>query len=427
MTMQPPLPCPCCFMPMSPFSRYVIGLTVLISVACIVAEAQEWTRFRGPNGSGISDVKTVPVHWTNKDYNWVADLPGRGHSSPVIWGDKLFVTSCDEKSAARHLLCISTADGSIAWSNDFKFTSYKKHKNNSYASSTPCVDEYFVYVAWHSKKSSPLIAFTHEGEMVWEYELGPYLHGQGGAASPIGYGDLIIMANDQKQPSYLVALDRMTGEERWKIPRQGKRACYGTPCVFARDGSDELIFSHCFEGIIGVDPNSGKQNWHIDVFGRSSQRALGSPIIAGDLVIATSGAANGDRQLVAVRPGTAAADITEAYRATRGTPHVPTPLVYKDWLFLWSDQGIATCLDKGTGKVLWQKRVGGNYFSSPICIDGKIYCVDRDGKVVVIAASNRYELVAKNDLLDPSKATPAVSDGRMYIRTEAKLFSIGGF
>lgn len=143
-------------------------------------------------------------------------------------------------------------------------------------------------------------------------------------------------------------------------------------------------------------------------------------------MIATSGAANGDRQLVAVKPGAAAADVTEAFRATRGAPHVPTPLAYKDWLFMWSDQGIATCLDKATGKVVWQKRVGGNYFSSPICVDGKLYCVDLDGKVAVIAASDKYELLAKNDFGDPSKATPAVSGGKMYIRTESKLFSIGG-
>jgi outer membrane protein assembly factor BamB len=394
-----------------------------------LASAQEWTRFRGPNGSGISDAKSVPVEWTEKDYNWVADLPGRGHSSPVIWGDKLFVTSCDEESAARHLLCIHTRDGTVAWRKDFEFASYRKHKNNSYASSTPCVDEDFVYVAWHSRKSSPLVAFDHEGNKVWEYELGLYLHGQGGAASPIVYEDSVILANDQKQPSFLLAVDCKSGAERWKIPREGKRACYGTPCVFARDEtSEELIFSHCYEGIIGVDPLSGKQNWHIDVFGRASQRALGSPIIADDLVIATSGAAGGERQLVAVRPAGVASEQTtaEAFRATRGAPHVPTPLVYKDWLFMWSDQGIASCLDKVSGKVIWQKRVGGNYFSSPVCIDGRLYCVDLDGDVVVIAASDKYELLAKNCLGEPTKATPAVSGGTLFIRTESHLFSIGG-
>ena len=405
-------------------------LTILvITCSCPLAAAQEWTRFRGPNGSGVSEVKTVPVEWTDADFNWSVELPGRGHSSPVVWGDKLFVTSCDDAAMKRFLLCINTGDGSVAWSKEFALSKHKTHKNNSYASSTPCVDGQHVYVLWHSRTTSPLIAFDHGGNQVWEYDLGPYLHGQGGAASPIVYEDMVILANDQKQPSFLLAVDRRTGEERWKVPREGKRACYATPCVFApRERSEELVFSHCYEGIIGVDPATGKQTWHIDVFGRASQRALSSPVLADDLVIASSGGVGGEKQLVAVKPVGATPDVevSEAYRTTRQAPHVPTPLVYNDWLFLWSDQGIVSCLDKSTGKVIWQKRVGGNYFSSPICVDGKLYCVDLDGNVVVIAASDTYELLARNSLGEPCKATPAVSGGKLYLRTESKLFSLGG-
>ena len=403
----------------------------MIVLACVftAADAQEWTRFRGPNGSGVSNTQTVPVKWTDSDYNWSIKLQGRGHSSPVIWGERLFVTSCHEESETRHLHCIDTLDGSIVWTRHFEFASHKKHKNNSFASSTPCVDENHVYTVWHSKQSSPLLAFDHHGNRVWEYELGPYLHGQGGATSPIVYEDLVILANDQKEPSFLLAVDRMTGEERWKTPREGKRACYGTPCVFtSSERPAEIVFTHCFEGITGVDPKSGRQTWHIDVFGRASQRALGSPILADDLVIATSGGVGGDRQLVAVRPsgpGTSV-EATEAYRTKRQTPHVPTPIIYKDWLFMWSDQGIASCLNKSTGDVIWQKRIGGNYFSSPVCIDGNLYCTDLDGKVVVIAASDEYVLIARNDLGEATKATPAVSDGYLYLRTETQLHSLGG-
>lgn len=406
-------------------SRAIIVLASLFTVA----HAQEWPRFRGPNGSGISDARSVPVEWTDSDYNWTIDLRGRGHSSPVIRGEQLYVTSCDEESGTRHLQCIDTRDGTTVWTKDFEFKSYKKHKNNSFASSTPCVDENHVYTVWHSKQSSPLIAFDHGGNRIWTYELGPYLHGQGGATSPIVYDDLVILANDQQEPSFLVAVDSMTGEERWKISREGSRACYGTPCVFnPRTRPAEIVFTHCFEGITGVDPKTGQQTWHIDVFGRAPQRALGSPVLADDLVIATSGGIGGDRQLVAVRPTGAGTSIetTEVYRTKRQTPHVPTPIVYKDWLFMWSDQGIASCLNKSTGEVIWQQRIGGNYFSSPICIDGKLYCVDLDGKVVVIAASDEYAVLARNDLGQPTKATPAVSNGTLYLRTESRLYSLGG-
>lgn len=399
-----------------------------LSISC-AATAEEWNRFRGPNGAGVSDATTVPTEWTDNDYNWNIDLPGKGHSSPVAWGDKIFVTSADEKSKTRTLQCFDVADGEEVWRKDISFEPYKQQKNNSYASSTPTTDADHVYVLWHSKVASPLIAYDHKGEKVWKYDLGPYLHGQGGATSPIVYQDIVLAAHDHKNDSFLVAVDRMTGKERWKIPREGKRACYGTPCINSpEDRPAEIIFSHCYEGIIGVAPKTGHQNWHIDVFGRASQRALGSPIIAGNLVVASSGGVGGERQVVVVSPQLFGekVQVKEAYRVVRQAPHVPTPLVYQDWMFLWSDTGIATCVERDSGKVVWQKRIGGNYYSSPICIDGKLYCVDLDGEVVVIAASDNYELLARNSLGHPSRATPAVSNGALIIRTESQVISIGG-
>jgi len=403
--------------------------TVIVLVFGATGFGQEWTRFRGPNGSGISDAKTIPTTWTEKDYNWIAELPGRGHSSPVVWGDKLFVTCCDEEASLRHLLCLNTTDGAVLWTKDFAFEKYKQQKNNSFASSTPTVDADHVYLLWHSKESSPLVALDHAGNQVWEYDLGPYTHGQGGATSPIVVDDLVIVAHDQKEPSFLLALDRKTGREHWKIPREGKHACYATPCLNTpSDRPSELIFAHCYEGIVGVDLSSGKQNWHVDPFGRDDQRALVSPIMAGDLVIAGSGAAGGTRHIVAVNAEQAGSSVTatEAYHITRQAPHIPTPFAYGDWLFMWSDQGIATCLDRATGKIVWQQRIGGNFYSSPICIDGRIYCIDLDGVMVVIAAAAKYEELARIELGHPTSATPAVSNGTLFIRTESHVYSVGG-
>lgn len=415
----------------SPLLRSTLFAAVSLATFSIssVVTAEEWNRFRGPNGAGVSDVTTVPTEWTDNDYSWKIDLPGKGHSSPVAWGDNIFVTSADEKSKTRILQCFNVADGEEVWRKDISFEPYKQQKNNSYASSTPAADADHVYVLWHSKVASPLIAYDHKGEKVWEYDLGPYLHGQGGATSPIVYGDIVLAAHDHKDDSFLVAVDRMTGKERWKIPREGKRACYGTPCINTpKDRPAEVIFSHCYEGIIGVDPKTGRQNWHIDVFGRASQRALGSPIIAGNQVVASSGGVGGERQVVVVNPQLSGDEIRvkETYRVVRQAPHVPTPLVYQDWMFLWSDTGIATCVERDSGKVVWQKRIGGNYYSSPICIDGKLYCVDLDGEVVVIAASDNYELLARNSLGQPSRATPAVSNGALIIRTESQVISVSG-
>lgn len=402
-------------------------LTILSVVLATVGSAADWTRFRGPNGAGISDATTVPVQWGKDDYNWVADLPGPGHSSPVIFGSSLYVTCCDESASERSLICLDTQSGIIRWSHDVSFSAYKKHKNNSFASGTPCVDEKHVYVLWQSREASPLMALNHDGTLVWSIDLGPYLHGQGGATSPIVFGDMVVLSNDQKDPSFLLAVDRNTGKERWRIPRQGKRACYSTPCIRTSGAQNEIVFTHCYEGIIGVNPATGKQNWHIDVFGRSSQRALGSPVLAGDLVIATSGAVGGDRQLVAVRPARGSlTETTEVYRTTRQTPHVPTPLVFNGRLFLVSDQGIASCLDAATGEEVWKARLGGNYFSSPVCVAARIYCVDLDGDIRVFAAADEFKLLGTSSLGETSRATPAVSNGVLFLRTESRVFSVGG-
>ena len=280
---------------------------------------------------------------------------------------------------------------------------------------------------WQSKAGSPLIAYTHQGEEVWRYDLGPYLHGQGGGTSPIIHGESVIVCNDHSKGSFLLALDRRNGKEQWKIPRKGRRACYATPCVYAPEGRPaEIIFSHCFEGISGVDPQTGKQNWMLHVFGDFPQRAVGSPFVVGDFVVANSGARVADKNLVAVRPGKEGEPAEEVYRLTKGAPHVPSAIAYNGLLFAWSDQGIVTCLDAQDGKEIWRARVGGNFYGSPICIDGKLYCVDLDGTVVVIAAADTFQVLARNPLGESSMATPATAGGVLYVRTASHLFAIGG-
>jgi outer membrane protein assembly factor BamB len=410
--------------------RRLALIVVLICGTCWcatnVVTAQEWTRFRGPNGSGVSDATTIPVQWTTDDFDWIAELPGEGHSSPVIWGDRVFVTSADETNQTRHLICLNTSDGSQRWHRKFPFKKYKHHKNNSSASNTPTVDGDRVYVLWQTRESSPLVALDHAGKELWRYELGPYLHGQGGATSPILFDDLVVICNDHKTGSALVAVNRETGTEVWKIPREGKRACYSTPCVYQSPNREpELIFTHCFEGIVGVDPSSGRQKWMIDVFGRHSQRAVGSPIIYGDLVVGSSGAGGGERNVVAVQPATADRPVAETYRIQRNAPHVPTPLIYNDRLYLWGDGGIVACADAKTGKSIWTGRVRGNYFGSPICVNGKLYCADVDGEVVVIETGDQFKELARNPVGEQIRSTPAVSGGKMFIRTVSHLIAIG--
>ena len=395
------------------------------------AAADEWTRFRGPNGSGVSAAKTVPARWKESDFNWKIALPGEGNSSPVVWQEQVFVTAADNSAAKRSVLSIDARSGKTLWKKDFPYATYRKHRNNSYASNTPAVDGERVYVLWQSKAGSSLVALDHKGEEAWRYDLGPYLHGQGGGTSPIVFENMVIVANDQKKGSFLLALDRQSGRERWKIPRKGERACYSTPCVFSAAGRPtEIVFVHCFEGIVGVDPKKGRQNWMIDVFGTFPQRAVGSPVVWKGLVVANSGALNGGKNAVVVRPATSGGkhSVREVYRIARSAPHVPSPLVWEGRLFLWSDIGVVTCARVETGAVIWQKRVGGSgrFHGSPVCVDGRLFCADDKGTVIVLSASEKFEVLGRNELADTCRSTPAVSGGRMFVRTAGRLFSVGG-
>jgi len=395
-------------------------------------DGQQWNRFRGPNGSGVSEAATVPVQWTESDYNWTLPLPGEGRSSPVSWDKKLFVTSADLARGERYLLCIHADDGEVLWKRSFPLSQFKSNKRNGFASHTPAVNASHVFTIWQSTGGSLLVALDHDGQKVWEYELGGYAGGHGPATSPIVHENLVIVANDQdkKGQSFLIALDADDGTLRWKIDRESDRACYSTPCIYQQTGKpDMIIFTHSYRGITGVNALDGTALWELDVFGTHNQRAIGSPVIAGDLVIGSSGFTTGIKNVVALQPdGTGGnRETKEIYRIERSVPHIPTPLVYNGRLFLWSDIGVLGCFDVKTGMPHWQGRVGGNYFSSPVCVGGRLYCIDQEGVVVVVdATASRLSVLARNQLGEACSATPAIADGCMVLRTSSRLYSLGG-
>ena len=170
---------------------------------------------------------------------------------------------------------------------------------------------------------------------------------------------------------------------------------------------------------------SGAKNWEIDVFGTFKQRAIASPVVAGDLVIGSSGFTTAKKNIVAVRPGKKLDEVAEAFRVSQSIPHIPTPLIYQDHMYLWADIGVVSCVSMKTGKNVWRQRIGGTFFGSPICVDGRLFAIDNKGTVVVVAASPNYKLLAKNPLGEASQATPAVSGGKLLLRTESRLIAIG--
>ncbi|MEK7677618.1 MAG: PQQ-binding-like beta-propeller repeat protein, partial [Verrucomicrobiota bacterium] len=383
-------------------------------MACHIS-AQEWTRFRGPNGSGISPAKTIPAQWTDQSFNWKAPLPGTGHSSPVLWGDKIFLTSSEEKSGGLIILCLGAADGRVLWRKDFPFPPYRQHQYSSFASTSPAVDADRVYVAWATPHRLTLMALAHNGQTVWERDLGPNQSQHGGGSSPIVFADKVILANQQDAESFLIAVDARTGQTRWKTPRRTTRADYSTPCLYEVPGQKPaLIFNSLAHSISAIDPDDGQVLWEYDK--ALDKRSVSSPVIASGLIIGSCGSGGGGNYLVAVRPGDPATGKKPelAYEIRRSAPYVPTSVAVGPLLFLWSDNGIVTCLYAPSGEVRWQERVGGSFFGSPVCVDGRLFCISTSGEVVVLEAGDQFRVLARNPLGELARTTPAVADGRMY-------------
>ncbi|NQU25871.1 MAG: PQQ-binding-like beta-propeller repeat protein [Candidatus Nealsonbacteria bacterium] len=429
----------------------ILLITVLLAArTALSADDKQWSQFRGPGGTGISDTAissaaAIPTEWTDRDYNWKVELPGVGHASPVVRDKRIFVTCGDPESAGRAIVCLDTSDGRTLWRRDYPSKTFRQHRDNSYATATPAADDLGAVLTWSTPEQVVLLALDRDGGETWRRDLGPFVGMHGSGSSPIILDDLVILANDQGDPkllarilgrkepdtpagkSFLIAVDRRTGKTRWKLPRRTTLAAYSTPCVHRPDGGKaELIFTSTSHGVTAVDPATGKINWQLDDVFRD--RCVGSPVAIPGLVIGGFGHGISGVRWVAVRPGPRAAGFTPAlvYDLKKSVPLVPTPLIHRGRLFLWGDDGVVSCLNVADGEAIWQQRVGGSFYGSPVCVGDRLYCIAKDGTVVVLAASDKYKVLARVPLGEPSFATPAISGGVMYLRTRSHLFSLGG-
>lgn len=395
------------------------------------AAGQEWTRFRGPNGTGVVDTPAFPVKWTAKDYVWKAELPAGGHSSPVLWKDLIFLTGSRDDSNERSVFAVSTETGKVVWTKTYPFSVHRKHKLNSFASPTCAVDDKHVYASWTTPDEYTVKAFTHDGQEVWTRNLGSFVSQHSGGVSPIVYQELLIVSDEQDAEgggeSSWLALDRLTGATVWKTPRSSDVVTYSTPCVrTAPDGHEELIFNSKAHGITGVEPLTGKVLWGVN--GLFDKRSCSSSVIAaGDILIGSCGSGGGGNYVVGVTPGTPQEPESGklVYKISRQAPYVPTPLAKDDLLFLWSDGGIVSCADAKTGELHWQKRVGGTFYGSPICVADRLYAINTEGTVVVLAASKDFAELGTTSLGEMSHSTPAVAGNRLYLRTVEHLYALG--
>ena len=406
------------------------GLAAVAAGWAATAPAQEWTRFRGPNGTGISPAKGVPTAWTEADWRWRVKIDGDSHSQPVIWGGKLFLLTAMDGGKERALLCLDKETGRELWRKTYTQPSPRpQNRNSGFANASAVVDAERVVASFVSKDHYWVRCFDHDGGERWSVDLGPFASQHGHGASPMIHGDTVVVTNDQDGPSSVVALALATGKTVWKAERRTARGgtAYGTPVVHRRaDGKDELLLASQAHGLSALDPRTGALNWEAPVY---DKRMVASPVVAGGVAIGSCGSgAGGGNYLAAVRLG-GSGDVSAthtAYTLRRATPYVPTPVYSNGRLYLVSDAGIATVLEPESGKEIWTDRLRAEFFASPVLIDGHLYCASTKGEMVVFKAADTFEPVGRSPLGEGTHSTPCVDGGRIYVKTFTHLVCVGG-
>ncbi|MDP6445671.1 MAG: PQQ-binding-like beta-propeller repeat protein [Pirellulaceae bacterium] len=405
----------------------VVCFVLSSSLLTATLRGENWARFRGPDGAGVSSQKGLPVAWTEKDYAWKVKLPGLGHSSPSVWNDRIFVTSSPDDGRRRIVFCVDAQSGETLWSRTVKSKTHAKHAHNSFASATPATDGTGVYVLFASDKQLQIVAYDFEGETLWTKNLGAFLqrdgqvHGCG--TSAIVFEDQVIVANQQDGDSAIISLDSKSGNVRWQRDRELRLTAHSTPVIWRGDNGPQLVISNTGDGIASLDPRTGKMLFRADVL---TARCVSSPVVAGNLALATCGG-GGRGRFVAAFPLTSRGDLEAAdavWIREKNLPYVPTPLAFGSHVYLWGDNGVVACIEAATGKELWIERVGGNYYTSPIAVDGKIYCISQAGVVNVIASGPQFKLLGKTELGEGCHTTPAVAAGRMILRGFEHLYCL---
>ncbi|MFN3242667.1 MAG: PQQ-binding-like beta-propeller repeat protein [Planctomycetota bacterium] len=403
--------------------RAAPGLLVVLLAAA--PAAQEWTRLRGPAGQGHGKAD-LPAVLTEQHVRWRVDA-GAGHSSPVLWGDALFLTRIGDQRGEREVVCFDADTGEQRWARRSAFEPHDQHKLNSFASSTPAVDADGVYVLWTSGKQLVALALDHAGKPLWRRELGAFYSNHGSATSPVLCGDLLVVANEnQGDDCFVTALDRRTGKPRWRIERQQKArwACYSPPFVHRpKDAPPVLLLASYAHGLTAIEPESGELRWQADLGFKN--RFIACPCLSGDLLMVQTGSGDSGKECVVFDLADGARKEPEVrYKPRRGLPYVPSPIAVDGHFYLFSDSGYCSCIEAETGEQRWRERSEHRFFSSPVSNGRAIYIGDREGHLVSFAIG-RHQRLGSLDLGAPILATPALARGCMFVRTAEQLVCLG--
>jgi outer membrane protein assembly factor BamB len=440
-----------------PFAAFTAWLMAVTTFMPWLAEAapKNWEQWRGPEGNGVSSETNLPAEWTgSKNIKWKTPIPGRGHSSPIIWGNKIFLTTDvegevvpgakavehkDEGKPFKHpdsigadrkhtfkVLCMDRSTGKMLWERvAYEGTVYDdRHRKSSYASPTPATDGTYVFAYFGTEG---LYCYDFSGKPVWKVSPGPIATlGMGTGTSPVLFENTVILQCDEDSgdKSFIIALDKKTGKEVWKTPRK-VQVSWSTPLIVRGPQRTEMITSGN-ELIISYDPKTGKELWRTK--GHESN-AIATPLAGNGMVFVYAGFPV--KKTIAIALG-GSGDLSNSknvvWQYDKGTAYVPSSILYGDYLYLLSDRGIITCLEAKTGKIVYEGGrvpIPATFTASPVAFDGKILLTSEDGDTFVIKAGPKHEVIATNSIAEPVYASPAISDGMIFIRGEKNLYCIG--
>jgi outer membrane protein assembly factor BamB len=414
-------------------------LSLMGVVGGLGAGAQEnWPEFRGPTGDGHATAKGLPAAWSDtENVKWKTAIPGKAWSSPVVWGNQIWLTSATEDGTQLFVVCVDKATGKVLRNQRIFEVERPQfaHKFNSYASPTPAIEAGRVYVTFGSPGTACLD--TRTGKVLWERRDFVCNHFRGAGSSPILYQNLLLMNFDGSDFQFLAALDKSTGKTVWQVNRsidyqdltpEGKpkedgdfRKAFSTPTVVTIAGQPALI-SQGAKAQYGYDPLTGKEFWRVEE--RSCHSASDRPLFGNGMLYMTCGFSRG--LLLALKPDVN--DVTktpqEVWRVTRSMPSKPSPLLVGGLIFVVDDGGLASCLDANTGQEIWRERIGGNYSASPLFAEGRLYFFSEEGKTTVVKAGRQFAKLAENKLAAGFMASPAVSGKALILRTKTHLYRI---
>jgi len=411
--------------------NHALFLSLVLVAACHVnihaaPITSDWPTWRGPTGDGIAPQDAdVPLQWSqSQNIVWSADVPGKGHASPIVVGDQVLIATCDDSSGSQSLISYGRDDGKPRWVTRLhKGRLVKINRKNSHASLTPACDGKRIYTLFTINATLHVSAVDLSGKIVWQKALGPYKSEHGHGASPLIHESNLIISGEDHTGGYLTAIDRSNGRQVWKIARRraDTHANYATPTVGKIAGRNQLIL-HGYDRITSYDPATGKMLW----FCKGPTEVCANTPVFDEQFVYASGGYPGKLLLCIRADGKGDVSRTHVKWTDRsGVAYVPSSILHNGHLYVVNDQGMATCYAVGTGKIMWQQRLRDKFSASPILVGDRLYMAAESGTTYVLQARPTFMMLATNKLSNGQMATPAVSGNLLLIRTGKRLYCVG--